>query len=67
MHSPFHLYEFTLESFENNARLNGYEIVGVHYEICDTFLPRVLDKLIKPIMKSTNTGMEIYILLRKPL
>jgi SAM-dependent methyltransferase len=67
MHTPYHLYEFSLKSFRKNAELNGYEIVGVHYGICDTFLPRIFDKIIKPIMKKTNTGMEIYLLLRKPL
>jgi SAM-dependent methyltransferase len=65
MHTPYHLYEFSLESFRKNAELNGYEIVGSHYEICSTFLPKILDFILKPFMRWTNTGMEIYVLLKK--
>lgn len=66
MHAPFHLYEFGKKTFELNAKKLGYEIVDLKYGVCDTMLPKVLDPILKPIMSKTNTGMEIYVLLRKP-
>lgn len=65
MHSPYHLYEFDLKSFEAHASKHNYSIVDVHYEICNTFLPSILDPILRPIMKKTKTGMEIYVLLKK--
>jgi ubiquinone/menaquinone biosynthesis C-methylase UbiE len=65
MHTPYHLYEFHLESFKKHALKNNYTLVDVEYEICDTFMPKIFDFILKPIMRKTNTGMEIYVLLRK--
>ncbi len=65
MHSPFHLYEFSLKSFQMHSEKFDYEIAEHQYYICDTFLPKVLDPIIKPIMSKTNTGMQLNIWLRK--
>lgn len=65
MHEPYHLYEFGLKSFEEHARLNHYEIARSEYFVCQTFLPRFADPLIKPVMKWTNTGMQLCVWLRK--
>lgn len=65
MHEPFHLYEFTIKTFEAHSLKNDYEIVDYSYFVCDTFLPKWLDLFLKPIMKKTNTGMELAIWLRK--
>ena len=65
MHDPFHLYEFSLKSFVDNGKINQYKVVKYEYIICDTFLPKILNPILKTIMKKTNTGMEIYLLLQK--
>lgn len=64
MHIPFHLYEFSLKSFELHEKKN-YEIAFYEYYVCKTFLPSYLDFLIKPLMKRTNTGMQLCVWLRK--
>lgn len=65
MHSPFHLYEFDLKSFETNSGINGYAIAHHEYMVCSTYLPRAMDFFIKPIMAATDTGMQLEIWLRK--
>ena len=65
MHTPFHLYEFGLKSFELHSKKHKYEIAEHQYFICDTFLPRILDPLLKPLMSKTDTGMQLNIWLRK--
>ncbi len=65
MHIPYHIYEFTPESFQLNAKLNNYQIQSISYFVCDTFLPDLFDALLKPIMKKTNTGMELSVWLTK--
>lgn len=65
MHSPFHLYEFDLLSFQQNGIKLGYEVAFHEYYICQTYLPSFLDKLIKPVMRKTNTGMQLCVWLRK--
>jgi 2-polyprenyl-3-methyl-5-hydroxy-6-metoxy-1,4-benzoquinol methylase len=65
MHTPFHLYEFDLKSFEQHAKRNNYTVADVEYVVCDTFLPKIFDRIVTPIMKATNTGMEIEVLLKK--
>lgn len=39
MHEPFHLYEFTIKSFQKHAVKAGYEIVQHDYYVCNTYLP----------------------------
>jgi SAM-dependent methyltransferase len=65
MHTPFHLYEFDLVSFQKNGAKVGYEIAFYEYYICQTYLPSFLDKFIKPIMRKTNSGMQLCVWLRK--
>jgi 2-polyprenyl-3-methyl-5-hydroxy-6-metoxy-1,4-benzoquinol methylase len=66
MHTPFHLYEFSLKSFNELAKMKGSFDVTYHkYYICDTYLPRVFDPFLKPIMKKTNTGMQLVVWLKK--
>lgn len=65
MHEPFHLYEFSIKSFQEHAKVNGYEIAKEQYFVCETFLPRLFDPIVKPIMKKTNTGMQLSVWLRK--
>lgn len=65
MHAPFHLYEFNLESFKKNSAINHYEIVFHEYFLCSTFMPKVLDGIIKPYMKKTDSGMQLCVWLQK--
>ncbi len=65
MHVPFHLFEFGLKSFQENGRINNYEIAFYEYFVCQTYMPRFLDFFIKPYMKNTNTGMQLSIWLKK--
>lgn len=65
MHEPYHLYEFGLTSFEKNAKLNNYEIAAFDYYVCETYMPKILDYVIKPYMKYTNKGMQLCVWLRK--
>lgn len=65
MHKPFHLYEFAMKSFFNNARNNNYEIVSHEYFVCSTYLPKIMDVVLKPLMRWTNTGMYLCVWIRK--
>ncbi len=65
MHTPFHLYEFSLASFKKHAKANDYVIAAHNYFVCQTYMPKTLDLLLKPLMKWTNTGMQLSIWLRK--
>jgi 2-polyprenyl-3-methyl-5-hydroxy-6-metoxy-1,4-benzoquinol methylase len=65
MHEPYHLYEFGLKSFQKHATNHNYTIADHRYIVCDTFLPKSLDFILKPYMKSTDKGMQLALLLRK--
>lgn len=65
MHEPYHLYEFGLKSFQEHSRKYGYELAFHEYYVCQTFMPKFADYLLKPYMKRTNTGMQLCVWLRK--
>jgi len=65
MHEPYHLFEFTFKSFLLNSKILNYEVILQEYNICQSYMPKFLDPILKPIMKSTNTGMEISIWIKK--
>jgi 2-polyprenyl-3-methyl-5-hydroxy-6-metoxy-1,4-benzoquinol methylase len=65
MHEPYHLYEFSLKSFEAHAKQNGYEIAFSEYYVCETYMPKISDLILKPYMKWTNKGMQLCVWLRK--
>jgi len=65
MHNPFHLYEFELNSFVKNSKLLNYNIKYHKHMIADTYLPKIMDPLIKPLMRATNTGMQLEVWLKK--
>jgi ubiquinone/menaquinone biosynthesis C-methylase UbiE len=66
MHEPYHLYEFSLDSFKSNSKIHGYTVDFHEFYVCNTFLPKVLDRIIKPYMKYTRQGMQLCVWLRKP-
>jgi len=65
MHQPFHLYEFGIKSFQEHAQRNNYRIVFHEYYVCETFMPRTLDFVLKWWMKQTDKGMQLCVWLRK--
>jgi len=65
MHSPYHLYEFSLKSFQEHASRAGYEIALYEYYVCNTFMPGFIDTMLRRYMRHTNTGMQLCVWLRK--
>jgi 2-polyprenyl-3-methyl-5-hydroxy-6-metoxy-1,4-benzoquinol methylase len=65
MHEPFHLYEFGINSFRAHAKKHGYELAFHEYYVCQTFMPKFTDFILKPYMKATNKGMQLTVWLRK--
>ncbi|MBX2895595.1 MAG: class I SAM-dependent methyltransferase [Cyclobacteriaceae bacterium] len=65
MHEPFHLFEFSLKSFQLHSVVNQYEIVFHEYYVAQTFMPKVLDFVLVPIMRLTNKGMQLCVWLQK--
>jgi len=66
MHTPFHMYEFGLKSFEYNQQKNNYSIIYHEYYVCDIVgIPRFLHPLLKWYMKRRNKGMQLEVWLKK--
>ncbi|MFM7710552.1 MAG: class I SAM-dependent methyltransferase [Ferruginibacter sp.] len=65
MHVPFHLYEFGIDSFRRNGEMIGYSIVLHEYYVCNTYLPKIFDYLLKSYMRKTSRGMQLCVWLRK--
>lgn len=65
MHVPFHLYEFTLESFRRNGRRLGYEIAAQEIQVCEVMhVPNVAKPILRRLMEATGTGMQMILFLR---
>jgi SAM-dependent methyltransferase len=65
MHPPYHLFEFTPESFRRNAGRLGYRLERVERFVGDTYAPRLLDPLLRTVMRATRTGMQLGVWMRK--
>lgn len=65
MHPPYHLYEFTLDSFKRHARRAAYEVVEHRFMPSQTFLPFPADALARRVMATTGTGMQLEVWLRR--
>jgi len=66
MHSPFHLYEFGLPSFQKHAERVGYDIAQHRYQVCTIYhVPRVFHPLLRFYMNKTQTGMQLTVWLRR--
>jgi 2-polyprenyl-3-methyl-5-hydroxy-6-metoxy-1,4-benzoquinol methylase len=66
MHTPFHLYEFGLESFRLHGRSTGYEIAHHEFYVCAIpHLPAVLHPPLRWWMRRNQTGMQLAVYLRK--
>jgi 2-polyprenyl-3-methyl-5-hydroxy-6-metoxy-1,4-benzoquinol methylase len=66
MHTPFHLYEFGLKSFEELGKKLNFRIEKNEYDVCNIdFIPKVFHPFLKKYMKWTNTGMQLTVYIRK--
>jgi SAM-dependent methyltransferase len=65
MHPPYHLYEFDVKSFRSNGAATGYGIAFSEHMVCATYMPRILDPVLVPLMKARGTGMQLSIWLAK--
>ncbi len=65
MHEPFHLYEFSLNSFIEHSKSSNYTIIHHEYYVAQTYMPRILNFVLVPWMKKTKTGMQLCVWLKK--
>jgi 2-polyprenyl-3-methyl-5-hydroxy-6-metoxy-1,4-benzoquinol methylase len=66
MTTPFHLYDFTIDSFVKLGDRLGFEVIAKEFEVCEILnFPRFTHPFFKKIMKTTNTGMQLMIWLKK--
>ena len=66
MHPPFHLYEFSLKSFEELGKRLNFKIERHYYEVCSIpHVPKLFQPLLRRIMELTNTGMQLVVYLKK--
>jgi SAM-dependent methyltransferase len=65
MHPPFHLYEFTVKSFELHGSSCGYEVAEHRHTVCETYLPQPLASIASTWMSATGTGMQLAVCLRR--
>lgn len=65
MHEPFHLYEFSARTFQIHSRQHNYEIALIQHFVDQTFMPKMFDGMLKPIMKATKTGLALAVWVRK--
>ncbi|MCJ8291931.1 MAG: class I SAM-dependent methyltransferase [Crocinitomicaceae bacterium] len=66
MHSPFHLYEFDVKSFEELSKKLNFSIVKTRVEVCSIYhVPKFFHPILKWYMKKTNQGMQLTVYLKK--
>jgi len=66
MHSPFHLYEFGLRSFEKLSPKLAFSIADHYFDVGTLYhVPRMLHFPLSKYMKLTDTGMQLTVFLQK--
>lgn len=66
MHSPFHLHEFDLKSFNKLSKKLNFNVENYRYDVCIIYyFPKALHGLLRSYMKATNRGMLLTVYLRK--
>jgi SAM-dependent methyltransferase len=67
MHSPYHLFEFTLTSFEKLAESKrNFEVVFSERFVCSAApFPKFMQKMLLKTMKVSRTGMQLSVWLKK--
>lgn len=66
MHPPFHLYEFTPESFRAAASSLRCSVARSEVWVADVMGPRWIRGVLRAVMQRTGTGMQLAVWLRKP-
>lgn len=57
--------EFTLVSFQVNPVVSGYKLAHHEHYVSQTYLPPMLDPVIRRYMKESGTGMQLSVWLKK--
>lgn len=65
MHGNFSYYEFSVKSFVEHGKLNGYSVIRNDVFPCEPPLNRWMKKLFVFVMKLTGTGMQRSIWIQK--
>ena len=66
MHAPFHLHEFTAQSFHKLNSSHQIKVELVQHDVCDVlFVPQFLHPLYRWYMKKFKKGMQLTVYLRK--
>lgn len=65
MHPPYHLYEFSLRSFQRHGIRSGYRIAHHSFSPCASYMPKILIRPFNAVMKWTKTGMQLGVWLQK--
>lgn len=66
MHSPYHLYEFTPQSFRFWSQGRGLSLRLVEVQVCEIFhFPVWLHPFLRAWMKATQSGMQLTVWLQK--
>ncbi|GIV24144.1 MAG: hypothetical protein KatS3mg025_1803 [Bacteroidia bacterium] len=65
MHPPFHLWEFSVESFKKHGEKVGYIVEKVEYLPGEVRPLRPLIRLLRPMMKLTHADMQLVVWLRR--
>lgn len=66
MHTPFHLHEFDLKSFNKLSDKLNFKIENYRYDVCSIYyFPKIIHGLLRNYMKATNKGMQLTVYLRK--
>lgn len=67
MHPPFHIYEFTPESFRRHAARAGCELAEHYFDVASIrHVPRFTHGLLRRWMDRRNSGQQLTVWLRKP-
>lgn len=66
MHTPFHLHEFDLKSFNKLSEKLNFKVENYRYDVCSIYyFPKIFHGLLRSYMKATNKGMQLTVYLRK--
>lgn len=65
LHVPFHLFEFTVDSFGRHAERLGYQLAEHRHYVGDTFAPAWASPLLTRVMEQTKTGLQLEVWLRR--
>lgn len=67
MHVPYHMYEFSLNSFVKLGKRLGYSIEKSEFFVCEIMhIPKIFHPFLRKYMQWTKTGMQLTVYLRKP-